>query len=164
MGAAETLALFDVRALPPAVREQLVEHVSAVYRWIDRHVEATAATSDLSCQMCGRCCDFDAYDHRLFVTTPEIVYFLSCVDAQDLRIMSDGICPYRAEARCSVYEHRFAGCRIFCCCGPLDVSHQTVLSEQALRCFKVMARRYSIPYVYTDLKTALGALSRAGTS
>jgi len=92
---------------------------------------------------------------------PDLVYFMSTVGAAHLRAMPNGVCPYRAGTRCAVHEHRFAGCRIFGCRGPLGVAEQAALSERALRCFKAIGHRHGLPYVYTDLKTALNGLHRA---
>ncbi|HEV58231.1 MAG TPA: hypothetical protein ENN87_12180 [Phycisphaerales bacterium] len=152
----------DVRAVAPDARERVIAHVRAVYRWIDGRVDRAARSAeDNGCRACGRCCDFEAYDHRLFVTAPELLYFMSTLTPENLRAMPDGVCPYRAGARCAVYEHRFAGCRIFGCRGPLGVAEQAALTERALRCFKAIGHHYGLPYVYTDLKTALKGLHQA---
>jgi len=74
--------------------------------------------------------------------------------------MPNGVCPYRVGTRCAVHEHRFADYRIFGCRGPLRVDEQAALSERALRCFKAIGHRHGLPYVYTDLKTALNGLHR----
>ncbi len=54
---------------------------------------------------------------------------------------------------CTVYEHRFAGCRIFCCKGNKDF--QSGLSESALRELKSICEELDIPCRYTDLATSL---------
>lgn len=152
----------DIRAVDPDVRERVVAHVRAVYRWIDRCTGRTARSAeDNGCRACGRCCDFDAYEHRLYVTAPELLYFMSTLTPENLRAMPNGVCPYRVGTRCAVHEHRFAGCRIFGCRGPLRVDEQAALSERALRCFKAIGHRHGLPYVYTDLKTALNGLHQA---
>lgn len=105
------------------------------------------------CRACGDCCDFEEFDHRLFVTPPELVYLASNLGVEDLKPMSTGRCPYNVEGKCSVYEYRFAGCRIFSCSGHPDF--QSRLSETALEKFKAVCTHFQVPYRYTDLPTAL---------
>ncbi len=127
----------------------IVDAVAEVYAFIDSRV----AESDPSCNACGKCCDFDSYDHRLFVTTPELVYFASHISPDPIKPMTTGLCPYNIKSVCSVYPHRFAACRIFSCTG--DVDAQNRLSEAAVAKLKSICEQFNIPYQYTDLKTAL---------
>jgi len=165
--------LFDAVGLPAGVREGVVREVQAVYRWIDRCIVRAGGSQrpvdgsvgdeagvSVGCRACGRCCDFEAYDHRLFVTLPEVVYFAAMMEADGsgpVRRMVGGVCPYREGALCAVHKHRFAGCRIFCCSGPMDAAAQGALSERAIRCFKAICRRYGLAYRYMDLKAALNS-------
>jgi len=45
--------------------KHIVAAVAEVYDFIDARV----AEINPPCKACGKCCDFDGYDHRLFVTT-----------------------------------------------------------------------------------------------
>jgi Fe-S-cluster containining protein len=131
---------------------RLVEEVAAVYDWIEaRQKEAPDRAG--RCQGCGACCDFPAYDHRLFVTPPELIYLAAKLGVQKLKAMPTGRCPYQQGAACTVHEHRFAGCRIFCCGG--DSEFQSGLSEEALRRLKVLCEEFGVPYHYQDLAVAL---------
>jgi len=67
--------------------------------------------------------------------------------------MAGGRCPWQIDGKCSVYQHRFAGCRIFCCKGNADF--QSDLTESALKKFKALCEKFQIPYRYVDLPTAL---------
>jgi len=64
-----------------------------------------------------------------------------------------GRCPYNVGGKCTVYEYRFAGCRIFCCTA--DADFQSRLSESAIKKFKALCTEFQIPYLYVDLPTAL---------
>ncbi|MBN1393225.1 MAG: hypothetical protein JW947_10545 [Sedimentisphaerales bacterium] len=131
-----------------------MQKVAEIYEWIE---EQLCANSDLAgrCDACGRCCDFDAYDHRLFVSTPETMYLAASLEVEKLRPMTTGKCPYNIDGRCSVYEYRFAGCRIFCC--KADSDFQSSLTEAALKKLKSLCAEYEIPYLYTDLACALNS-------
>lgn len=132
--------------------KKLLQEVAEIYTWIDQQIHNH---SDLAgrCDACGRCCDFEAFDHRLFVTPPEIIFLAANLEGEDLRSMQSGVCPYNANGRCAVYKYRFAGCRIFCCRG--DADFQSRLSEMSLSRFKSICIKFQIPYRYVSLTSAL---------
>ncbi len=131
---------------------QLISKVAEVYNWLNSQIEDHKDLTGL-CYACGKCCDFSEFDHRLFVTPPELIYLRANLHSENLKPMETGRCPYNAGGKCSVYEHRFSGCRIFSCKG--DTNFQSGLSEKALKKFKAICREFQIPYRYTDLATAL---------
>jgi hypothetical protein len=130
--------------------------VAQIYNWIDKQL---ASYSDMAgrCDACGRCCDFDVFDHRLYVTGPELAYLAAGLGVEKLIPMTSGRCPYNIEGKCSVYEYRFAGCRIFCCKG--DADFQSRLSEAVLEKLKSLCTELEIPYQYRDLASALNGRS-----
>jgi hypothetical protein len=67
--------------------------------------------------------------------------------------MTTSRCPYNVDGRCTVYEYRFAGCRIFCCKG--DADFQGALSESAVNKFKSICTDFHVPYQYADLPNVL---------
>ena len=107
------------------------------------------------CRACGKCCDFEAFGHRLYVTLPELLYFRHFVEP-DIKHMPAGVCPYRMEGECSVYAYRFSGCRIFACEG--DSEAENLLSEQTVHKFKALCTAHQIPYRYVYLKKGLEML------
>ncbi len=133
---------------------ELAARVGDIYRRLD---EQTVHYGQL-CRGCGKCCDFDKFDHRLYVTSPELEYLAAKLGAENVKQMETGRCPYNVEGRCGIYENRFAGCRIFCCKG--DGEFQSGLSEAAIRELKNICGEFEIPYRYTDLKTALNGYAR----
>ncbi len=143
----------------------IIKDVADIYAWLDEQLAAL----DRSCRACGDCCDFEAFGHRLYVTTPELMFFMHSI-SQDLikrgqepfiLDMPDGICPYRVEGRCSVYPYRFSGCRIFTC-GGSDTEQENLLCEQAIHKFKALCVRYGVPYHYLYLKPGLKMLRENG--
>ena len=130
---------------------QIIQKVQQVYEWVDEQV----AQMDSSCKACGNCCDFEAFGHRLYVTGPELLHFQNFV-GPEIKEMAGGACPYRIDGKCSVYPHRFSGCRIFACGG--DSEQENQLSEQTIRKFKAICTEYEIPYRYVYLKEGLELL------
>ena len=123
--------------------------VQQVYDFIDSQ---TAALEN-SCTACGKCCDFENFDHKLFVTSTELIYFANRIAPEKIKPMQNGICPYNENGKCTVYENRFAGCRIFSCKTSKDF--QSTLTEKTLSKLKSICKDFQIPYRYLDLKTAL---------
>lgn len=133
---------------------RIIERVDALYRRIDSELTRDAELAG-SCKACGQCCDFDAYDHRLFVTPPELIYLAAGLGGGEFKTMTTGRCPYNEDSKCTVHGHRFAGCRIFCCTGNADF--QSGLTEEALKELKAICTEFEIPYQYMDLHTALNS-------
>lgn len=140
----------------PERHRRIIAEVEALYDWIDSQLRQDPRGAG-SCRACGACCDFAAYDHRLFVTPPELMYLAAKLDTPQLKGMSGGRCPYQRDLRCTVHEHRFAACRIFCCSG--DSAVQSELSEAVVERLKIICDRLEIPYRYQDLATALESLA-----
>jgi Fe-S-cluster containining protein len=138
------------------IRRTELRKVVQIYDWIDQQI-ASQSNPTGQCDACGRCCDFDAFDHRLYVTGPELMYLAAGLNVDKLRAMSLGRCPYNIDGKCSVYEYRFAGCRIFCCKG--DADFQSSLSEAVLEKLKSLCAELEIPYHYRDLASALNEQS-----
>jgi hypothetical protein len=83
------------------------------------------------------------------------MYLSTNLNVDNLKSMPTGRCPYNIDDKCAVYEHRFAGCRIFCCKG--DANFQSSLSEAALEKLRAICIKFDIPYRYADLACALNS-------
>jgi Fe-S-cluster containining protein len=130
----------------------LIDRVREIYGQID---EAVGTSPELAgrCLACGKCCSFESYGHRLYVTPPELLYLAHHIGSQNLKPVTDGLCPYNVQGKCTIYDYRFASCRIFCCNS--DREFQNQLTESILAQLKKMCRDLVIPYKYMELTTAL---------
>jgi Fe-S-cluster containining protein len=135
---------------------KLIKAMADFYSWLDRLITENQKTIG-SCQACGQCCDFEKYDHRLYITTPELIYFLEHIAPENQKQMTTSTCPYNIDGKCTVYKYRFAACRIFCCKG--DQNFQSDLSESALKKLKAICKKFNIEYQYQNLATALNKSS-----
>ena len=135
--------------------EVIVKEIAEIYSWLDAEIGKNSKQTD-NCEACGKCCDFDTFGHRLFITTPEIIYLKEKLAPLSLKKMTGGICPYNEKGKCTIYESRFTGCRIFNCRG--DADFQSELTEAVLTKVKSLCDEFNIPYIYTDLKTALNTM------
>jgi Fe-S-cluster containining protein len=132
--------------------DQIIARVSEIYKWIEQQQLANKEIAG-SCEVCGKCCDFESYDHRLYVTTPELLFFVDKLGDKNIKKMTSGRCSYQVNNKCSVYDYRFAGCRIFSCKGNADF--QSELTESAIKKFKALCAKLRIPYRYVELPAAL---------
>jgi len=137
--------------------QAIVTRVAELYAWVDQQIQGLESEP---CQACGNCCDFVAYDHRLFVTTPELTYFQLELNGP-VKPMPAGRCPYQEQERCTVYDMRFLGCRIFGCTRP--DAFQNELMERALQRLRALCEEFDISYEYVDLATALNLAAPAAT-
>ena len=169
-----------------AKHAQILKRVAEVYNWLNRQI---LNNIDLAgqCDACGKCCNFGTssagtgqrFDHRLFITTPELMYLTANLGAENINpphvrrikpmpttrssTLSTMLktstlttrCPYNNDGKCTIYEYRFVGCRIFCC--RADADFQSKLSESALKKLKSICTEFELPYRYTDLASALNS-------
>lgn len=136
----------------PKTDPQLLRKVAQLYDWLDSQIRQSVHPP-AQCQACGKCCDFAQFDHRLFVTPPELMYLKAKLGAENLKPMPTGRCPYNIDGKCTIYDYRFACCRIFSCKSDPDL--QSALTESTLKKLKSLCTEFNIPYRYADLPTAL---------
>ncbi|RPJ20611.1 MAG: hypothetical protein EHM35_19245 [Planctomycetaceae bacterium] len=136
----------------PERHRRLIAEMADLYEWIDARLKEDPDRAG-QCDACGTYCDFPTYDHRLYVTPPELTYLAAKLNATTLKPMPAGRCPYQQGSSCTVHEHRFAACRIFCCRG--DSAFQSDLSEAVLKRLKAICERLEVPYHYQDLPAAI---------
>ena len=118
---------FDADELRSAV-DSAMRHVQArpaiaeIYADLSRQIDLRKPV----CSMSGSCCRFEAFGHRLFVTTLELAVFALDRPAQPVAIADwDGTgCPYQIHGRCGVHPIRPFGCRIFFCDPTADAWQQ----------------------------------------
>ena len=132
--------------------QALSERIARLYTLLDANLKSNPQKAG-RCKTCGRCCNFEAFGHRLFVTTIELAYLAHKLRVESLRPMTDSICPYNSAGLCTVYEHRFVGCRVFCCSG--EPAFQNRLSESAVAQLKSICRDLHLSYRYLYLPEAI---------
>src|SRR4030042_1098154 len=128
-----------------ARNKEIVSRVGKIYKWLDDQTCDKNAKAG-ACDACCKCCDFESYGHRLYVTTPEILYLADKLGSSDFKQMTTGRCSYQVDGKCDIYRYRFAACRIFCCKG--NAEFQSELAEVAIKKFKAICEEFRIPYRY----------------
>ncbi|MDD3663368.1 MAG: hypothetical protein PHT84_05930 [Candidatus Pacebacteria bacterium] len=105
-----------------------------------------------SCDACGRCCQFDTADHRLYVSTGELAVLLSSspkITPQKLR------CEWQIDHKCTARDNRPLGCRVFFCKSDLteiyEIFHRKIVD---------IHKKYSIAYFYAEMTSAASEFRR----
>ena len=113
------------------------------------------------CVMSGRCCRFEEYGHRLYVTTLELAAFVRGLrrhreDANEAVDASrQAGCPFQVSGLCSVHAIRPFGCRMFFC-DATSTQWQNELYERFHAELKGLHERLAVPYFYVEWRQALG--------
>ena len=131
---------------------ELIDSVRQIYDQIDTAGKNSPALSG-KCSACGKCCSFESFGHRLYITPPELDYLAFHIGKGNIRSMKNGVCPFNEYGKCTVYDYRFASCRIFCCTG--DKDFQSRLTESTLADLKRLCVELNLPYSYRQLSDVL---------
>ncbi len=114
------------------------------------------------CKETGRCCHFDTYDHRLYVTTLEVAWIELQLTTQNRAALQTADlpnidnCPFQSNTKCTIHPIRPIGCRIFFC-DPSTKHWQASLYEQYLARLRTIHNDHAIPYQYIEWRQALDA-------
>ncbi|MEE9405035.1 MAG: hypothetical protein V3V20_09080 [Algisphaera sp.] len=131
-----------------------------------------------TCWASGKCCKFDEFGHRLYVTGLEVAWFLNQVERGEVDMTAaengagmagqavkvrlpqlaehPGACPYQVAGRCTTHKIRPLGCRIFFCQKGTE-SWQQDLYESFLKRLQGLHDAHGLAYRYLDWMAGLEA-------
>jgi Fe-S-cluster containining protein len=150
-----------------AGRAEVVDAVARVYHDLQGEIDARKPV----CKTSGRCCRFEEFGHRLYVTTIELAAFVHDLPGRagpspgrnarpgDGPAPPTG-CPFQVEGLCTVHAIRPFGCRIFFC----DASSNEWQIQQYERFHARIKRIHEemcVPYFYVEWREALQTLGLA---
>jgi Fe-S-cluster containining protein len=153
-----------------ARQPDLIHQLSDLYSSVDAEIDRRGPV----CWASGRCCNFHAYGHRLYVTALEIAYVMHQYQTRStpqrpgqpdpLTVLTDpdqisplkppGTCPFQIQMLCSIRDIRPLGCRIFFCQKGTQAWQQD-LYEKYLTDIKSLHDRWFLPYLYMDWMVGL---------
>ncbi|MBL8757853.1 MAG: YkgJ family cysteine cluster protein [Phycisphaerae bacterium] len=122
-----------------------------------------------ACWASGRCCRFEQFGHRLYVTGLEAAYTLARADALAsvaappstlaLRQFAGPApdCPFQSANLCTVHDSKPLACRVFFCDASAQTWQQDLL-ERLLRDLRALHDTHAIPYRYLEWRAALAML------
>lgn len=142
-----------------AARSDVVAAVRTLYAEVQTEIDARRPL----CVMSGRCCRFEEFGHRLFVTTMELAAFVADLPDQPIAPWDGTGCPFQVAKLCTVHTIRPFGCRMFFC----DSTSTQWQNEQYERFHAELKRLHEslgVPYVYLEWRDALRQLGLATLS
>lgn len=154
LSTSQALALRQAVEYASQIREIPVR-VQRLYDEVQRNIELQSPR----CEQSGRCCRFENYGHKLFVTTVELAVFCSYVKDMLVPIpetMTEG-CTYQSDRLCTVHLYRPFGCRMFFC-DPSVTEWQQEQYEYFHLQLRQLHQEFAVPYMYVEWRQALKAL------
>jgi Fe-S-cluster containining protein len=123
-----------------------------------------------ACRACGKCCRFEQFGHKLYVTAGELAYLIRQPEteadpqngASRLQTTPPAMCPYQDGDRCLARDGRALGCRLFFC-DPAAAGWCNNVYEELHDKIKRLHAAHGLPYIYTELTSALTELARSGS-
>lgn len=142
--------------LDAARRDDVIAELEAVYAYVAAATEARRPV----CTTSGRCCRFDEWGHRLYVTGLETAYTVlrlpAALTAGALaEARARGGCPFQRDRLCAVHAIRPLGCRVYFC-DETSTEWQRDLYERTLREVRAIHDRHAIEYRYGEWRDMLG--------
>jgi len=127
--------------------------VTQVYDDLQKQIDARRPL----CVLSGRCCRFEEFGHRLYVTTLEIATFLHDLQSRPDPQWTGQGCPFQLNKLCSVHPIRPFGCRLFFC-----DSTSTEWQHEQYQVFHTRLRQLhddlAVPYFYLEWRQALALI------
>jgi Fe-S-cluster containining protein len=135
-------------------RHDVIDAVHALYARVTAEIDVRRP----KCEMSGRCCNFETYGHRLYLTTVELAAFLHDLPATQLpQTIPQAGCPFQLGKLCTVHPIRPFGCRIFFC-DPTATEWQQSAYERFHAELKQLHEALDVPYAYMEWRTVLGGI------
>ncbi len=169
--------------LRPAFQHEFRSAMADLYGRVDADVAGRQGV----CMASGRCCRFEEYGHRLYVTHAELIYFYATylragIDPSGQDHEADGAallrtsgfplplykddgefsagCPWQVQGMCTARNARPLGCRIYFCDAG-SRGWQGPVYEYWHQQFTAMHARFGIDYGYVEWRHGLSLLRRA---
>ena len=136
-----------------AGRAEVRDAVARIYADLQRQIDVRKPI----CSTSGRCCHFEQFGHRLYVTTAELAAFVHQLREKPDAGWDGAGCPFQVDGLCSVHTIRPFGCRVFFC----DATSTEWQNEQYERFHGELKRLHeglSVPYFYVEWREALRTL------
>lgn len=137
---------------PTAIPAALWAELEAVFAQVAAEIQARGP----ACWASGRCCNFTAAGHRLYVTGLETLYTLAHLvpaDRPTPAAMEDasarGGCPFQDGHLCGIHEIKPLGCRVYFCDRSAQEWQQD-LTERMLARLRALHDQFEIDYRYGE--------------
>lgn len=150
--------------LAAAHRPEIDNQLQAIYQLIADQVAARAPV----CVASGRCCNFESYGHRLYVTGLEAAWCVNQLTSEHPSLtpqsvqdaLQRGGCPFQVGTLCGAHTIKPVGCRTYYC-DPTAQQWQEELTERTHAMVKALHTAAGVPYRYMEWRAMLDLMARA---
>ena len=133
-------------SMQPHVSDRIVE----LYDAMGKAIEQKGPT----CWSSGKCCNFNAHGHLLYVTGLEIAWYCHQLQSTAVTVDMKAACPFQIDGLCSTHAIRPLGCRVyFCQAGAAD--WQQDIYELFQKQLVQLHEDQAIPYAYMEWRHGL---------
>ncbi|MGE5607824.1 MAG: hypothetical protein ACM359_01090 [Bacillota bacterium] len=148
--------------LDAAPRAEVHQAIQRIYTELQAEIDRRQPL----CSLSGRCCRFEEFGHRLYITTMELAAFLRDFPPveslpeplrRSLATWDNTGCPFQLARLCGLHTIRPFGCRIFFC-DPTATLWQNDLYERFHSQLKRLHESLAVPYFYVEWRDALRAI------
>jgi Fe-S-cluster containining protein len=147
-----------------ARQPEVGQRLEAIYAMIADQVAARAPV----CVASGRCCNFESYGHRLYVTGLEAAWCVAQLSPEAPTLsaatvadaLERGGCPFQVGTLCGVHTIKPVGCRTYFC-DPVAEGWQEGLTERAHGMVKDLHLKVGVPYRYMEWRAMLDLMASA---
>lgn len=160
-----------------AARDDVRDAVEEIYRELMAAIEIRRPI----CNTSGRCCRFEEFGHRLYVSTMELAKFVADRSVAEVpvsnaarpspervaltvlttdhgqRATDNPGCPFQIDGLCGIHQIRPFGCRIFFC-DETSTQWQHEQYERLHGRLRKLHEQLKVPYYYVEWRFALNAL------
>ena len=144
----------EIAVRAASARPEVESAIQALYADVHAAIEQRRPV----CALSGRCCRFEEYGHRLYVTTLELASFVRQLAAEAASGGWDGTgCPFQRSKLCSVHSIRPFGCRMFFC-DATSTQWQNDAYERFHARIQQLHTELDVPYFYVEWRAALQVL------
>jgi Fe-S-cluster containining protein len=143
-------ASFREHVMQAARRPEVADAIRQLYADVQQAIDARKPV----CVMSGRCCRFEEFGHRLFVTTMEMGAFVAQQPSASLEAWDGTGCVFQKNKLCSVHTVRPFGCRMFFC-DATSTEWQNEQYELFHSRIKSLHQSLGVPYFYVEWRAAL---------
>lgn len=169
--------------LTAAFQTEFLLAMASLYRRVDADIDGRQGV----CIASGRCCRFEEYGHRLYVTQAELIYFYASCLRPDLKSVESPLeahsgalphpsgfplplyngdgefapgCPWQVQGICTARSARPLGCRVYFCDAG-SRGWQGPVYEYWHQQLTELHGRFSISYSYVEWRHGLSMLQQA---
>ncbi|HUW55148.1 MAG TPA: hypothetical protein VMZ92_00785 [Planctomycetota bacterium] len=126
----------------------LADELAQLYRDLDAEMERSGRT----CRACGDCCRFAKHGHCLFCSEVEAEFLVAGADVPEA--VTDEVCAFLQDGRCTRHDRRTLGCRTYFCDAHGD-ARTAGQAEAWVGRLKTLHTRFGVAWKYARLSEHL---------